>query len=174
MEKSALRPDRTAEILSQVAPPYAFFAAVLNLQSGRRRRTFEVMSTAIAFGSVAGQQFKHAFRVLRPADRSPLIQPMLATPGHSSYPAGHAAQCHLLKGVLVNLLGIGATSERYGQLDRLADRIADNRIVAGLHYPIDNEQGRFLGTRLAEFFIAQSAVANSPLAWLWKQARNET
>jgi hypothetical protein len=80
LDKAALRPERTAEILTQVNPPYAFFAAVLNLQPGRRRRTFELLAAANTFASVAGQQFSMRF-ASSAGDRSPLIQPMVATPG---------------------------------------------------------------------------------------------
>ena len=173
LDMAPLRPERTAEILAQVSPPFTFFAAVLNLQAGRRRRTFELMATANTFASVAVQQFKHAFRIIRPADRSSLIQPMVATPGHGSYPAGHSTQGEILRQVLASLLSLAPGSERYGQLLRLADRIGENRIVAGLHYPVDISQGRVLGTALAAYFISQAAVANTPLQWLWKQAKAE-
>jgi hypothetical protein len=173
VDAAALRPERTAEILAQVNPPFAFFAAVLNLQAGRHRWTFEVLATANTFASVVVQQFKHAFRILRPADRSPLIQPMLATPGHSSYPAGHATQGHMLKLILAELLGFTATSERYGVLDRLANRIAENRVVAGLHYPVDNTEGARLGAELAAYFIDQVSEPDTPLEWLWSVAKAE-
>ena len=101
------------------------------------------------------------------------IQPMVATPGHSSYPAGHATQGEMLKLVLASLLGLSSTSETYGQLDRLAARIAENRVVAGLHYPVDNEQGRILGAWLAWYFLDCATVADTPLAWLWKLASAE-
>jgi membrane-associated phospholipid phosphatase len=168
-----LRPERTPEILAQVSPPYSFFASVLNLQAGRRRRTFELLTTANTFASVAGQQLKHAFRVLRPADRSSLIQPMIATPGHGSYPAGHATQCEVLRHVLTRLLNLPPASERSGQLVRLSARIAENRIVAGLHYPADNAQGVVLGGFLAWYFLNKCVEPNTPLAWLWNLAKAE-
>jgi membrane-associated phospholipid phosphatase len=131
------------------------------------------MAAANTFASVAGQQFKHAFRIVRPADRSPLIQPIIATPGHSSYPAGHATQARILKNVLANLLGIQVGSETLGQLDRLDKRICENRVVAGVHYPVDMTAGSTLGDGLAQYFIASAAIANTPLWWLWKRAKGE-
>ena len=34
-----------------------------------------------------------------------------------------------------------------------AHRVAQNRTVAGLHYPMDNEAGRALGRSVAEYFV---------------------
>ena len=42
------------------------------------------------------------------------------------------------------------------QLQRLAARIAVNRTVAGVHYPVDSACGRLLGTSLGEFLVARA------------------
>lgn len=84
LAEAALRPDRMDEILAQVTLPYAFYAASLNLQPGRHRYTFELLAAVWRFSTVVVMQFKHAFGIRRPADRSPLIQPVLLTPGHGS------------------------------------------------------------------------------------------
>jgi len=168
-----LRPDRMNEILTQVMVPYSFYAMVLNLQPGRHRATFELMAAVFRLSTVIAMQFKHHFRIRRPADRSPLIQPVLLTPGHGSYPAGHATQCHFLSAVLTELLGVATTSETSDQLTRLASRIAENRVVAGLHYPEDNVAGKVLGNKLAEHFINKAQSPNSALKWLWDKAIQE-
>ncbi|WP_214676207.1 hypothetical protein, partial [Escherichia coli] len=41
------------------------------------------------------------------------------------------------------------------QLQRLAYRIAVNRTVAGVHYPVDSACGRVLGTLLGEFMVGR-------------------
>lgn len=161
------------EILTQVTVPYAYFAMVLNLQPGRHRATYELMSAVFRLSTIIVMQFKHHFRIRRPADRSSLIQPVLLTPGHGSYPAGHATQCHFMAAVLKKLTNATASSEVADQLDKLATRIAENRVVAGLHYPEDNDVGELLGKQLAEHFIFRATDAGSAVEWVWGKAKAE-
>ncbi len=47
------------------------------------------------------------------------------------------------------------------QLNRLATRIATNRVVAGLHYPLDTAAGWALGTSLGDYVVACAAKGTS-------------
>jgi membrane-associated phospholipid phosphatase len=159
-------------------------------------------------------RFKHHFNHPRPADLWPFIQPLILTPGHPSYPAGHATETHLVSTVLAALLkstlpdGQSTDTNRpqyrfvhkkEAVLFRLAERIADNRIYAGLHYPKDNKAGEILGISLAEHLLKRVGIPglerhtdclskNNPgfknqdillkgtapnLAWLFYEARKE-
>jgi hypothetical protein len=118
-------------------------------------------------------QFKHYFGIRRPADRSTLVEPMLLTPSHGSYPAGHSTQAHFAAEVLKKVIGIPVGSEKETVLTNLADRIGENRVVAGVHFQDDIDQGAVLGARLAKYFIHKSTVANSALNWLWTEATGE-
>src|SRR5262249_44936112 len=148
-----------------------------NLQPGRHRFTFELMSTLFALTDKVVMQFKHFFRIRRPADRSQLVQPVLLTPSHGSYPAGHSVQSHFVAAVLKTLVGAAANSDADVQLSRLALRIADNRVIAGVHYPEDIDAGKPLGealSRYVQFMAGYPASMGAPPAlavnWLWKQA----
>ena len=57
--------------------------------------------------------------------------------------------CALLQALLPN------GSKYREQLERLAARVAVNRTVAGLHYPVDSAVGRLLGTSLADYMVAR-------------------
>ena len=88
---------------------------------------------------------------------------MIETPGHGSWPSGHATEAFAVAVLLEALMNAapGAGSPPNGslnheQLQRLAARIATNRVVAGVHYPVDSACGRLLGTALAEFLVARA------------------
>jgi hypothetical protein len=178
LDMGALRPDRLAEILTQVAVPYSYFAMLLNLQPGRHRCTYELMSTSLILSGIAVMRFKHHFRIRRPTDHSPLIQPVLLTPNHGSFPAGHSTQGGILVTVLNDLVGTALGTDLPKQLDALADRVGENRIVAGVHFKPDIAAGKTLGQELGQHFInkakiATTATAKTALQWLWKNAALE-
>ncbi len=84
---------------------------------------------------------------------------MITTPGHGSFPSGHATQAHAVAHVLKALLHLDPTRQAHAmvidQLDRQAARIATNRVVAGVHFPVDSMAGRMLGIALAEYFVGR-------------------
>ena len=85
-------------------------------------------------------------------------KPMISCPLHASWPSGHATEGFLFARILVALLdgtkGDGSLMPLWAnQLMRQASRIAVNRTVAGLHFPVDSAAGSLLGLTLAEYFI---------------------
>ena len=86
---------------------------------------------------------------------------MIPTPGHGSWPSGHSTEAFAVATLLEAFMDQTRPGKNDGQnsrtqLQRLAARIAVNRTVAGVHYPVDSAVGRLLGTSLGEFFVARA------------------
>ncbi|WP_332738541.1 PA-phosphatase [Hydrogenophaga sp.] len=158
-----LRADRAAEIVAQVVPPMAFLSSVVGLTAHRHKKTLQLLDLVFSLCVHVEMRFKHIFASLRPVAMSPQIQPMIETPGHGSWPSGHATEAFAMAVLLEALLnaapGAGTPpngTESREQLQRLAARVATNRVVAGVHFPVDSAAGRLLGTALAEFLVARA------------------
>ena len=95
---------------------------------------------------------------------SSIIQPMLATPTHSTLPSGHATQAHAVAMVLSRLVeGRPPMSAVGNHRFRIAARIAINRTVAGVHFPVDSASGAVLGIALGEWIAAMGGEPGDPI-----------
>jgi hypothetical protein len=159
---SDLREDRASEILTQMVPPVGFWSSITNLHPERHRYTIELLDVALRLADSVEMRFKHALACPRPVELSPQIQPMILTPGHGSTPMGHATEAFMAAYVLWTLLAPTVLSAQWRvQLMRQAARIAINRTVAGLHYPLDAAAGQLLGLTLADYFLHRAAGAGA-------------
>jgi membrane-associated phospholipid phosphatase len=81
--------------------------------------------------------------------------PPIAVPGHAAFPSGHATAAYLISGLLARVMPAAVTADLQpvpasgnttaaSLLTRLAERIARNREVLGLHYKSDSLAGQFL------------------------------
>lgn len=154
-----LRADRLAEIEVQRGPLIPFFAAIHPLEPARDAATLEALACALEVATPLIMRLKLALACPRPAELSPGIQPMIASPGHPAYPSGHATQAFCLAALLTRLIDPEAPFRARDPLFLLAARIAVNRTVAGVHYPVDSAAGAVLGLQIAE--------------WLWARGQPE-
>jgi hypothetical protein len=157
-----LRDERATEIMAQIDPPYAFWSSIIYMHPDRTKRTFELINILLQFCVYVEMRFKHALGCWRPVEYNAQVQPMITTPGHGSFPSGHATQVHAVAHVLKALLNLdppGTPPPKYPtvieQLDRQAARIATNRVVAGVHFPVDSMAGRMLGVALGDYFVGR-------------------
>ena len=97
--------------------------------------------------------------------------PPIDPPGHAAFPSGHATQARLIARCLervmpVNIIPVngGVQQPQDGPLRRMADRIARNREVLGLHCPSDSVAGQTLADQTFPLMIGLPALANPPLA----------
>jgi hypothetical protein len=120
-----------------------------------------LIGLVLRLAKYAEMNFKNAFATLRPNERSPQIQPMIQTPIHGSFPSGHSTEATAVARVLYELVIEGSTAtaaekrQLSEQLFRQAARIAINRTVAGVHYPIDSMAGQLLGLSVADYILAR-------------------
>jgi acid phosphatase family membrane protein YuiD len=124
----------------------------------------ELIDLTLTLASCLAQRFKQALAVPRPHHINARIFPALLTPGHASLPSGHSTEAFAVSRMLCNVLGAKDGSALAKTLLRLAASIAENRQVAGLHYPMDSTAGSLLGIVVADFLTARmgSGALRSP------------
>ena len=159
------REDRMPEILAQAAEIWPFYESLTGVNLSRAPSALELMAVAHDCAVHIVMLLKHNLAQPRPVQRSSLVMPVIATPGHGALPSGHATMAALTS-ELMHLLMVkdGQHAMRSAQLDRLARRIAFNRVVAGVHFPVDSQVGYALGTLLARLMAAMANAERTPKA----------
>jgi hypothetical protein len=154
-----LRDERAVEVLAQIDPQYAFWSSIVCLHPERTRRTLELINMMLQLCVYVEMRFKQAMGCYRPVEYNAQAQPMITTPGHGSFPMGHATQAYAVAHLLKQLLQLHPQFPTViDQLDRQAARIATNRVIAGMHFPVDSMAGRMLGVALGEYFVGRCIV----------------
>ena len=143
------REDRLPEILSQAASLWAFFESVSGVSLERAPAYAELVLAAEDWALKLLMLLKHNVAARRPIELSSLVHPVIPTPGHGSLPSGHAALAAFNTELLRLMLYDSGQPHRVKALDRLARRIAFNRVVAGVHFPVDSQAGYVIGRQLA-------------------------
>ena len=91
---------------------------------------------------------------MRPSYLDPTLSTALPVPEHPAYPSGHATQAALIALVLSEL-----DPENSAAYFTSADRIAQNREIAGLHYPSDSQAGKLIAQQLFPVLLRDEAFA---------------
>ena len=107
------------------------------------------MRTVDLIGWTLVQYYKERFGRRRPSEVDPTIRPMIRVPTFSSYPSGHSTQIHLINLALQAVLADRIKPDHdwltetslVDEMNDIAERIAVNREVAGVHYKSDTEAG---------------------------------
>ena len=171
---ASLRDQRLPEIVAQAGAILPFLEDAAGLDPMQRGWTWSRHLMASAHRVVIGieARVKLAASLPRPVEFDPDVRPILTTPAHSTWPSGHATEafavatllaalCLLADGdatpveTLLTTLPVGGTPPPavLALLDA-AHRIAENRTVAGLHFPVDNLHGSLLGFCIGLAFAA--------------------
>ncbi|WGR90884.1 phosphatase PAP2 family protein [Bradyrhizobium sp. ISRA435] len=123
-----------------------------------------MIDAALRLANYVEMRIKHALACRRPIELSPQVQPIILTPGHGSFPSGHSTENHMVARILWELCGKG-NKDLGEQLMREAARIAVNRTVAGVHFPVDTAAGQVLGLTLGRYFIQRALGGRNFNAW---------
>jgi hypothetical protein len=159
-----LRFDRQAEIETQVGDLTPFFGALSYLSSSSNKWTLEMYALIQRTCQVCEMRLKQLFDCPRPIAFAQEVQPMIQTPGHGTWPSGHATEAFAAATLMAYLTDLNYKNPVKGVRDqlpayRLAARIALNRTVAGVHFPTDSVAGAALGIGIAELIINYSRGA---------------
>lgn len=141
-------------------------------------RAFAIMNAAIRDAFVATWHAKYHYWSMRPVTAirrerilgepnpyyDPGWLPNLSTPPFPAYVSGHSAESAAAARVLQFLMpdsgeptgAILTEMGPAGSIDELAEQAAYSRLVGGIHFRSDNEQGLILGRRIAALAIEKS------------------
>ncbi|KQP18036.1 hypothetical protein ASF43_09280 [Pseudorhodoferax sp. Leaf267] len=86
--------------------------------------------------------YKDVFERPRPDSVDSSVAPVIPVPGHPAYPSGHSLQSHLIAHGLTSLFPNAQKA-----IFAVAQEIAFNRQVAGVHYESDTTAGKDLASQ---------------------------
>jgi len=135
------RSDALAEIISQKDEFLSYFMNLLSVPASHPA-TVKVLAAASFVAGFCAMYYKGKYHRPRPSMLRPALLPPIAVPGHASLPSGHSTQAHLMALCMTEVLtGTPLLPSMGNDLAALAQRIARNREIAGLHYSSDTEAG---------------------------------
>lgn len=151
-----LRAERMPEIMSQLQLPLQYWGSLIDLNPTTYRYTLEFLNLALSLTLHVVQPMKHFLGCPRPVAYSPGIQPIINAGRFAVFPSGHASEAFLIARLLQLFASLKTSCAAQGgdldkQLQRLAARISVNRVIAGVHFPIDAAAGRMVGEGLAHY-----------------------
>jgi membrane-associated phospholipid phosphatase len=159
------RADALDEILSQADEFISYFMNLMTTRPTAYPATLRVLNIASLVALFVSMYYKGKYRRPRPSELCPALLPPIVVPGHASFPSGHSTQAHLMAlcmgDVFINLAQHQAMLD---DLRVLADRIARNREIAGLHYPSDSQAGVDLSGQIQPLLSTNSWYSSARAA----------
>lgn len=143
--QQALRQQALPEILVQNTDFQWYFCSQLSIYPRSYPDSYLMLKIVARIGELVMVHLKRRYRAVRPSQIYPRLTPPLPVAAHASYPSGHALISHLMAlmaGKIIPDLGDAAY--------RLAQRIARNREIAGLHFQRDSRAGEIAAGNIFE------------------------
>ena len=132
------RPNKLDDIRSQNGDFPEYFLRTLAMTPASHPATFNLMKAAARVAEMLMAHHKRQFARARPQQLAPALLPPLSGNLHPAYPSGHAMMSRLMSTCLADAV----PQEYHPVLREIADDIARNREIAGLHYPSDSVAGQ--------------------------------
>jgi hypothetical protein len=167
LEAMEFRPGVMDEALAQKDTFTDYFCGALSFRKGTHPCTYYLVQGALHVAQFAAMYYKNIYQRARPSQLWPELMPPIVVPGHASFPSGHSTESNFIASWLEQIAGpAGANVVPSAKGDnsparRLAQRIARNREVLGLHYPSDSEAGKLIAADL--FTTISGSPAKYPL-----------
>lgn len=158
-----LRGDRANEILLQSEDIFASFSAVRPLDQPSKKHSAELLGLTQDLAIFLEMQVKHLCRSPRPSEFSDQLHPIIDVPDHSTYPSGHSTEAFAIATVLSHIERAEDPIDavlKDRQIFLMAHRIAVNRTVAGVHYPVDSAAGAALGCAIGSAVAALAGLTD--------------
>ena len=127
------------EILAQSGDFQMYFCSQLGIYPRTHPTSYLLLKIAARIGELVMVYLKryHGSEAVRPSHLYPRLTPPLQVPPHAAYPSGHA----MISAILAHTAGTFVPNLSEAAFE-LADRIARNREVAGLHFAWDSAAGK--------------------------------
>lgn len=121
------------------------------------RKRLEVrakLAVAMNDAMIAAYDTKYTYLIKRPYMIDKKLKPLIDTPNHPSYPSAHSTVCAAGVVILTHFF----PEDRQKWLG-VAEEAGMSRLWGGIHFPIDHEVGKVLGTKVGQ------AVLQRPINW---------
>jgi hypothetical protein len=103
--------------------------------------------------------YKYLYNIPRPHILDPVFEPLFSGPNSPSYPSGHAS----IAGVCNTLLNHYFPEAR-SLWTQNANELVMSRLWAGVHYPIDTQEGYIIGERVGKAYLTGKGLEANPFA----------
>lgn len=121
-----------------------------NISAPRAARILASFQSALNDAFVVAWYFKFLWDIARPNQLDQNLATVLCTPRHPTYPSGHATVAGCAQVVLSYFF-----KPESDRLKELAQECAVSRLYAGVHFPIDNDEGLNLGRQIGKIIVSQ-------------------
>ena len=117
----------------------------LNLDEPERASILAVLNMALMDAGIHCWKCKYKHWLQRPSQADPRIMPLMRNPSFPSYVSGHATFSSAAAEVLATIL-----PGRAKEFRDLAHDATRSRLIAGIHFPFDCDEGAILGVKIGK------------------------